>query len=76
MDLELIKKLDIQDCPYCGGPGILEEENGKWFYIMCGDCGSSTCEVEFKNDDEKEAAAKAVTHLWNISKINKMGVGE
>ena len=76
MDLELIKKLDIQDCPFCGGPGILEEENGRWFYIVCGDCGSTTCEIEYKKPEDREEAAKAAAHLWNIAKINKTGVGD
>ena len=76
IDIELIKKLDIQDCPFCGGPAILEEENDRWFYIVCGDCGSVTCEIEYKTPEEREQAAEAAAHLWNIGKVNKTGVGE
>lgn len=76
MDLELIRKIDLQDCPFCDGPAILEEENDRWFYVMCGDCGSVTCEVEYNCPEEREEAANKVAHLWNIGKVNKMGVGE
>ena len=76
MDLELIKRLDIQDCPYCNGPAILEEENGRWFYVVCGDCGAVTAEVEYKNAEDRDEAAAAVAHLWNIGKVVKMGLGD
>lgn len=76
MAFDFYKDIDIQDCPFCGGPALLEEENGRWWYIVCGDCGSQTCEVEFTNEEEKVEAAKAVAHLWNIGKVNKTGVGE
>lgn len=76
LDLELIRKIDIQDCPFCDGPAILEEENGRWFYIMCGDCGSTTCEIEYTCPEEREEAAQKAAHLWNIGKVNRTGVGE
>ena len=76
MDIELIKKIDLQDCPYCNGPAILEEEGDRWIYIMCGDCGSTTCEIEYNRPEDKEEAARKAAHLWNIAKINKTGVGE
>ena len=76
MDLELIKRIDLQDCPFCGGPSLLEEENGRWVYVVCGDCGSCTCEIEYKNPTEIEEAANKAAYLWNIGKVNKTGVGE
>lgn len=74
--LDIIKDLDIQDCPYCNGPAVLEEENGWCLYMICGDCGSQTAEVAFKNEEEKVEAAKTVAHLWNIGKVLKTCVGE
>ena len=30
--MDIHKELELQDCPYCGGSGILEEEQGWCFY--------------------------------------------
>ena len=31
--------IDLYDCPFCGGAGLLEEENGWCWYVTCMDCG-------------------------------------
>ena len=40
--MDLYRELELQDCPYCGGAGLLEEENGWCWYVMCMDCGAQT----------------------------------
>ena len=36
--MEIYEMIDLQDCPRCFGPSILEEENHS-YYVMCMDCG-------------------------------------
>ena len=40
--MNIHEELELQDCPYCGGAGLLEEENGWCWYVMCLDCGAQT----------------------------------
>ena len=46
--MNLHEKLVLHDCPYCGGAGLLEEEQGWCWYVMCLDCGAQTAQIEFK----------------------------
>lgn len=69
INLDIYEKIDLHECPYCGGPGLLEEERGWCWYVMCLDCGAQTGEVGYKSDDERENAAMSVAHLWNIGKV-------
>jgi len=67
---------DLQECPVCGGPGLLEEENGWCWYAVCADCGSHTAQVAYRSaEDRTEAAAKAA-YLWNMGKVLRSGAGE
>ena len=43
--MDLNSEIDLQDCPRCHGPGILEEEAGWCVYVACLDCGSRTAEL-------------------------------
>ena len=74
--MDIYKELELQDCPYCGGAGLLEEENGWCWYVMCVDCGAQTAAFEFKSPDEREQAARTAAHLWNIGKVMRGGIGE
>ena len=74
--MDVFDIIDLQECPICLGAGLLEEENGRAYYVMCMDCGGHTADVEFRNEAERLEAAKAVAHLWNIGKVMKDGVGE
>ena len=38
--MDIHEEIDLQECPYCGGAGLLEEEHG--WYVICVDCGSQT----------------------------------
>ena len=66
---EILKQIDLQDCPLCKGPGVLEEEGGWCFYVACLDCGAHTAEIPYRTGEERLSAAKNAAHLWNIGKI-------
>ena len=42
--MESYQEIELQECPICGGAGLMEEENG-CFYVACLDCGSHTAEI-------------------------------
>jgi len=64
-----IEELEIFDCPCCGGPGLLQEENGWCIYVECMDCGCHTAELSYKNEEERLDAAKRVVQTWNSGKV-------
>ena len=68
--------LHLEDCPYCGGPGLLEEENGWCWYVMCLDCGAQTAAMEFKAPGERDEAARRAAELWNLRKVLRPTPGE
>ena len=70
------EELVLQDCPYCGGAGLLEEENGWCWYVMCMDCGAQTGAFEFRTPEERPEAARKAAQLWNLGKIVRSGVGD
>ena len=74
--LDLHAKLVLQDCPFCGGAGLLEEENNWCWYVMCMDCGAQTAAMEFRTVEEREEAAQMAAHLWNIGKVVRGDIGE
>ena len=74
--MNLHEELLLQDCPFCGGAGLLEEEHGWCWYVMCVDCGAQTAAFEFKSPAEREQAARTAAHLWNIGKVMRGGIGE
>lgn len=74
--MDIYEELELQDCPYCRGPGVLEEEGGWCWYVTCMDCGSQTAAFEFKTPEERIAAARKAAHLWNIGKVIRADIGE
>ena len=40
--MDIHERYPLQDCPHCGGPGLLEEENGWGGYAGCPDGGAPT----------------------------------
>ncbi|MCR5761394.1 MAG: Lar family restriction alleviation protein [Sphaerochaetaceae bacterium] len=73
---EIIKEIELQDCPICKGPAVLEEE-GKWcFYVMCMDCGCHTAESPYEDEEHRLEAAKKAAHQWNIGKVLRSDPGE
>ena len=74
--MDIYEEIQLEDCPYCGGAALLEEENGWCWYVMCMDCGSSTAMSEYKTPEQRREAAEKAAHLWNMGKIMRTGVGE
>jgi len=74
--MDMFENIDLQDCPVCHGPGLLEEENGWCLYVSCLDCGCHTAEIAFNSEEEKQAAAQQAATLWNIGKVIVGGVGD
>ena len=67
--LNISHELDLQDCPICGGPALLEEEKDASFYVMCMDCGAHTADVSYRTADERPDCAQRAARLWNIGKV-------
>ena len=67
--LSIYEEIELQDCPYCSGPGLLEEESGTW-YVVCADCGARTANHDGEN------AARESANFWNIGKVIKGNYGE
>ena len=74
--MDILENLDIFDCPICRGPGLLEEENGWCWYVMCLDCGCHTAEVGFKSAEERLQAAQQAARLWHMGKVISSDPGE
>ena len=74
--MNIHEELILNDCPYCGGAGLLEEESGSGWYAICLDCGSQTAEIEFKTPAERLETAKKAANLWNHGKVLRMGMGD
>ena len=67
--MESYQEIELQECPLCGGAGLMEEENGWCFYVACLDCGSHTAEIRYERPAERLDAAQRAAHLWNIGKV-------
>lgn len=71
--MDIYKDIFLEDCPYCGGPGYLEEENGWCWYVVCADCGSQTGEFPYRKPEDREEAAKTAARIWNMGKVVRTG---
>ncbi|MBR0162155.1 MAG: Lar family restriction alleviation protein [Oscillospiraceae bacterium] len=74
--MEIHEQFELQDCPYCGGAALLEEEGNWCWYVMCMDCGAQTAAFEFRSPAERLQAAAHAAHLWNIGKVMRGGMGD
>ena len=74
--MDIYEELELEDCPFCGGAGLLEEENGWCWYAVCLDCGAQTAHFEFRTDRERPEAARRAAYLWNIGKVVRSDIGE
>ena len=74
--MDIYQEIDLQNCPNCGGTGILEEENGYCWYVMCMDCGAQTAPCEYHGAKDRVEAARKVAHFWNIGKTIRPENGE
>ena len=73
---QILKEIELEDCPLCRGTGALEEEGGWCFYVSCLDCGAHTAEIPYKTKEERLTAARNASHLWNIGKVLRPDPGE
>lgn len=73
--MDLTENIVLDDCPICGGAGLLEEED-KGFYVACLDCGSYTGTVSYKDEAGRVAAAEKSAMLWNTGKVINSAPGE
>lgn len=67
-------KNELQDCPICGGPGLLEETDNYGYSVCCLDCGSRTVTIPFGSD--KEDSMNRASMLWNTGKVIVESRGE
>ena len=74
--MDIHEQLRLQDCPYCGGAGLLEEEGGWCWSAVCVDCGALTAPIEYKTPDKRLEAAQTAAYLWNLGKIIRPTPGE
>ena len=74
--MELYEEIELQECPICGGPAALEEENGWSFYVACLDCGAHTADIRYASGDTRRDAAQRAAHLWNIGKVLSSNPGD
>ncbi len=74
--METFDELIEHDCPYCGGPGLLEEERGWCWYVMCADCGAQTAPFSFHTPGERREAARQAANRWNMGKVVRPDPGE
>ena len=64
--MELYQDIDLQDCPLCHGPGMIEEENGWCLYVTCLDCGCRTAELSFSTPEEHDRIIAFTSQLAHI----------
>ena len=76
--MELYEQIELQECPICGGAGLMEEENGWCFYAACLDCGAHTAELRYERDAERLDAAQRAAHrlLRQAAQLYAPGLAE
>ena len=74
--MDVFSLLPLQDCPYCGGAGLLEEEGGWCWYVVCTDCGAQTAAFEYRRNEDRVDTARKAAHLWNMGKVIRSDLGE
>ena len=61
-------EIELQDCPCCHGAGLIEEEGGWCVYVQCLDCGAHTAELSYRNEEERQDAARRVVETLEREK--------
>ncbi len=74
--MDALDNIELYDCPLCNGPALLEEEDGWCLHVICLDCGCSTVNTGFRNEEERLKAAQRSADLWNMGKVIACGPGE
>jgi hypothetical protein len=73
--MDITDKIVLDDCPICGGGGLIEAED-MGYYAACLDCGAYTGTVSYKDEAGKLAAAEKAAMLWNTGKVINPAPGE
>lgn len=73
---EIHEEIELLECPICGGAGLLEEENGWCWYVMCVDCGAQTTHFEYRDEAGRLSAAQSAAAIWNKGKVVSPARGE
>ena len=74
--MDIHKDIDLMDCPYCGGAGLLDDGNGWSFSVRCMDCGSETADFKYTGESDRLEAAKDAAMVWNMGKVVRSDIGE
>ncbi len=65
---------EIQICPICHEDcGYLEYEGDWCVYMQCGNCGTHTSYISYRDPEGKKRAEKDSIRLWNMGKVNPEG---
>ena len=75
-NMNIEELVEVHECPVCGGAGLLEEECGSSYYVMCTECGAHSVNIDFKTEEERLTAAQKTAMLWNTGKVIKSEQGE
>ena len=76
MDRNENESRELQDCPFCGGAALLEEENGWCWYVTCVDCGAKTASFAYETPETRQKAARTAASIWNVGKVMRSDNGE
>ncbi len=71
-----LEAIELQDCPICGGVGLLEITDGTFYNVSCLDCGNATVPIEFRGEADRAEAAQKAAELWNFGKAVFTGRGD
>ena len=74
--MDIFEKIEVNDCPKCGGVAFLEDDGTNGVCVSCIDCTAHTVTIDFKAEDDKEAAAQKAADLWNSGKAVTSHPGE
>lgn len=74
--MDIYERIELFDCPRCGGPALLEEENGWCWYVMCMDCGAQTTQFGYRRPEDRLKAAEDAARIWNMGKTVSPSPGE
>ena len=73
---DIFDKIELHDCPFCGGAGLLEEEQGWCWYAMCVDCAPRPRPSATRPPRTREQAAHEAALVWNLGKIVRANPNE
>lgn len=74
--MDIYNEIELHECPYCGGAGLLDDGNGWCWTVTCMDCGSQTGEFAFTGESDRKEAAKKAAYVWNIGKVIRSDLSE